>query len=157
MSHSETLASDFGRLFLRLHRLLDRRMARSGASLARTKVLMLVEREGPVRATDIAELFGLAPRTVTDSLDALERAGLLRREPDPADRRVKRISITEEGRRAIAATEPLRLKLVDSIFGVLSDAERAQLARIVAKLAAAVDAADGEDGAAESLCRQSHK
>jgi predicted transcriptional regulator len=74
MSASETLASDFGRLFLRLHRLLDRRMARSGASLARTKVLMLVEREGPVRATDIAEYFGLAPRTVTESLDALERS-----------------------------------------------------------------------------------
>ena len=64
----------------------------------------------PLRATDIAELFGLAPRTVTESLDALERAGLLRREADPADRRVKRISITEEGRRAITATEPLRLK-----------------------------------------------
>ncbi len=156
MSDSDTIAADFGRLFLRLHRLMDRRMAASGASLARTKVLMLVDREGPVRATDIAELFGLAPRTVTESLDALERAGLLRREPDPADRRVKRISITEEGRRAIAATEPLRLKLVDAIFGTLSDAERAQLDRIVAKLGAAVDAAEGEEGSG-SLFRPRRK
>src|SRR5579875_911042 len=134
MSDLDALAADFGRLFLRLHRLLDRRMAQNGASLARTKVLMLVEREGPVRAADIAELFGLAPRTVTESVVSLERAGLLRREPDPADRRVKRISITDEGRRAIAATEPLRLKLVDSIFGALGGEERTELARIVSKL-----------------------
>jgi DNA-binding MarR family transcriptional regulator len=151
MSDLDALASDFGRLFLRLHRLLDRRMARSGASLARTKVLMLLDREGPLRATDIAELFGLAPRTVTESLDALERAGLLRREPDPADRRVKRISITGEGRQAVAATEPLRLKLVDSIFGALAEGERAQLAHIVASLSAAVEAEEAREGT-EPLC-----
>jgi DNA-binding MarR family transcriptional regulator len=149
MLDPDALAHDFGRLFLRLHRLLDRRMARSGASLARTKLLMLLEREGPARGTDIAELFGLAPRTVTESLDALERDGLVRREADPKDRRVKRISITDEGRRAIAATEPLRLKLVDRIFGPLTPDERAQLSAILGRLAEAVDveeAVQGDDG-----------
>ncbi len=134
----DPLATAFGKLFLRMHRLLDQRMAQNGASLARTKMLMHIDREGPVRAVDIAEMFGFAPRTVTDALDALERDGLVRRDPDAHDRRVKRVSITSAGRQAIAATEPLRLQLVERIFGILGQEERAQLDRIVDKLSAAV-------------------
>jgi DNA-binding MarR family transcriptional regulator len=139
MCNLDNLSRGFGKLFLRMHRLLDRRMAQEGASLARTKLLMFVDKEGPVRAADIAEIFGLAPRTVTEALDALERDGLVRRDPDKADRRVKRVSITDEGRRAMTATEPLRLRLTETIFGVLDPQERAQLDAIVTKLAEAVD------------------
>lgn len=136
----DDLATAYGKLFLRMHRLLDREMAKSGASLARTKMLMLVDREGPIRATDIAELFGLAPRTVTEALDSLERAGLIRRTPDAKDRRVKQITITQEGKAAITATEPLRLGLVDQVFGVLSVEQQAQLATIIAALEERVEA-----------------
>jgi DNA-binding MarR family transcriptional regulator len=139
MTEIDDLSRRFGKLFLRMHRLLDRRMAQGGASLARTKMLMFVDKEGPVRGVDIAEIFGLAPRTVTEALDALERDGLVRRDPDKADRRVKRVSITEQGRQAMLATEPLRLKLTEQIFGILDEAERAQLQAIVTKLGAAVD------------------
>jgi DNA-binding MarR family transcriptional regulator len=100
---------------------------------------MFVDKDGPVRAADIAEIFGLAPRTVTEALDTLERDGLVRRDPDKADRRVKRVSITDEGRRAMTATEPLRLRLTETIFGVLDPQERAQLDAIVTKLAEAID------------------
>lgn len=144
MPELDALATEYGRLFLRLHRLLDRRMAEAGASLARTKVLMLVERDGPLRAADIADLFGLAPRTVTESLDRLEREGLVRRDTHAADRRVKPVTITDKGREAVRATEPLRLKLVEQIFGTLSPAERSQLGDIVAKLAGVVSEAEQE-------------
>lgn len=144
MQDLDDLARDHGRLFIRLHRLLDRRMAEQGASLARTKVLMFLDRNGPTRATDIADLFGLAPRTITESIDRLERDGLLKREPDEKDRRVKRISITDQGRKAIAATEPLRMKLVEQVFGVLSTQERQQLQAIVSRLTEAVDAEEGD-------------
>lgn len=135
----DTLSSDLARVFLRIHRLLDRRMTAVGASLARTKLLLYLEDQvGEARAADIAEFFGLAPRTVTDALDALERDGMVRREPDPYDRRVKRLSITEAGRAATAATEPLRLAMMGQIFGVLDTSEREQLQGLLAKLAMAV-------------------
>jgi DNA-binding MarR family transcriptional regulator len=107
-------------------------------------MLVRIDREGPVRAVDIADMFGFAPRTVTEALDALERDGLVRRDPDPHDRRVKCVSISSPDRQAIAATEPLRLQLVERIFGTLDQEERAQLYRIVGKLSAAV--AGKEDG-----------
>ena len=140
MSDLEPLAHELGRLFLRLHRLMDRRMAQQGASLARTKLLLFLEREGGnARAADIADFFGHAPRTVTEAIDALERDGLVRRDPDPVDRRVKRVSITDAGRAAAAATEPMRLRLVEQVFGVLDDAEQKQLGLTLSKLSQAVD------------------
>jgi len=83
VTQTEALAASLASVYLRLTRLLDKRMAREGASLARTRVLLMIERRGPVKARDIAELFGLAPRSVTDTLDGMERQGLIRREPDP--------------------------------------------------------------------------
>lgn len=139
MSDPHTLSSCFGKLFLRMHRLLDRRMAERGVSFARTKFLLYLSKEGPSRATDIADLLGLAPRTVTEGLDGLERDGLVRRDPDPDDRRAKRVSLTDAGREAIAATEPLRIELVERIFGSLSDAERASLDTTLARLSDALD------------------
>lgn len=139
MDDREALFADLARVFLRSHRLLDRRMTAEGASLARTKLLLYLEgQEGEARAADIAEFFGLAPRTVTEALDALERDGMVRREPDPRDRRVKRLSITEAGMAATAATEPVRLALVEQIFGVLDQGERKRLGAILTKLAAAI-------------------
>jgi len=140
MAGVEELTASFGSVFLRFTRLLDKRMAREGASLARTRVLLMIERRGSVKASDIAELFGLAPRTVTDTLDGMERNGLIRREPDPKDRRVKRIVITEAGRQAVAATEPIRRELTSQVMGNLTSQEREALATILGKLEAAVAA-----------------
>ncbi len=136
----EELLSLWGRVFLLAHRQMDRAMTLQGASLARTKLLLYIERRnGEARAADIAELFGQAPRTVTDALDALERDGLIIRTTDAGDRRVKRLAITEEGRKAIAATEPLRRDLIRNLCRFLSDPERQNMAEYLKKIALAID------------------
>ena len=140
MSASEPLASSLFRLFLRMHRLMNRRMADQGASLARTKLLLFLAKRGPARAADIAEFFDNAPRTVTEAIDGLERDGLVVRTPDTRDRRVKQVSITDSGRRVIGETEPMRQALIDDVFGVLSVGEQAQLEDMLARMLAAVDA-----------------
>jgi DNA-binding MarR family transcriptional regulator len=139
MTDCETLAGSYFRLFLRLHRLLDKRMAEEGASLSRTKMLLYVSKHGPARAADIADFFGFAPRTVTEAIDGLERDGLVTRMPDAHDRRVKQVSITDQGQRVIQATEPLRRGLIDGVFGDLDAAEREQLDGILVKMMAAVE------------------
>ncbi len=140
MSASEPLASSLFSLFLRMHRLMNRRMADQGASLARTKLLLFLAKRGPARAADIAEFFDNAPRTVTEAIDGLERDGLVVRTPDTRDRRVKQVSITDSGRRVIGETEPMRQALIDDVFGVLSAGEQAQLEDMLGRMLAAVDA-----------------
>jgi len=120
-------------------------MAREGASLARTRVLLLIDRQGEVKAADIADLFGLAPRTVTDTLDGMERQGLISRHPDKKDRRIKRIVLTDAGRRALAATEPVRRELINQVLGTLSDGEGQELSRLLKKLEASVAEVEQSD------------
>jgi DNA-binding MarR family transcriptional regulator len=142
MSAPDALAADLFGLMLRMQRLLNRRMADQGASLARTKLLLFLDKRGAARAADIAEFFDNAPRTVTEAIDGLERDGLVQRTPDARDRRVKQVSITEEGRRVIGETEPLRQELIESIFGVLSDDERKSLGAMMRRMIEALDVQD---------------
>lgn len=135
MKTSEDLAGDLARAYLLMNRRVDRAMTQSGASLAQTKLLLLIAAsEGAARAADIAELFGQAPRTVTEALDKLEAAGLIRRTPDPNDRRVKRLALTPAGEATIASGEPLRRQLVEDVFAPLDRQERATLHTLLAKL-----------------------
>lgn len=150
MADPDPLPTDFARLYLRLHRVMDRAMAEQGASLAKSKLLLFVARQGSARAADIADVFGHAPRTVTEAIDNLERDGLVRRDPDPDDRRVKRVSVTPAGHDAVAATEPLRIALVARTFGTLDPAERAQFGAILAKLSDAVAACEAQHGLGET-------
>ena len=52
-------------------------------------------------------------------------------------------SITQEGRRAVEATEPLRLDLVEQIFGALDRDEADQLEKVLAKLGVALSVQEG--------------
>ncbi|BBC71908.1 MarR family transcriptional regulator [Altererythrobacter sp. B11] len=138
MADIEPLISAYAELYLELTRKLDRRMASEGASLARTKLLLCLQKRGPMRGTDVAELFGLAPRTITEAIDGLERDGLVERQPDPTDRRAKLIRVTGKGIEAAATTEPMRRQFVSQIFGVLDEQEQAALLGMLRRLIAAI-------------------
>jgi DNA-binding MarR family transcriptional regulator len=125
-SENDDLLADIGRLHASLRRRFDRALTEQGLSLARTKMLMLIQAEGgAARAADIADKFGVAPRTVTEALDGLERDGLIARVPDPVDRRTKRLQMTPAGEAAVRVTEPLRRKLAQETFDMLDAREQA--------------------------------
>lgn len=130
----QALAEGLRDFYSRTHRMMDRLMKAQGASFSQTRLLLFIAHEGPVRSTDISHGFSLAPRTITEAVDALERDGLVRRDPDPQDRRAKRISITEVGREAIRKAEPSGRRFLDEVFGVLDAGETASLVALMRKL-----------------------
>ena len=136
MTKLETLVANFVDVYAQLIRTADRRMAEQGASLARTKLLLNLEKHGMQRSCDIAEAFNQSPRTVTEAIDGLERDGLVQRNPDPSDRRAKLVEITPKGIEAAMKTEPLRRQLIEQTFGTLDEVERQQLEAILDKLLA---------------------
>ncbi|MGV9271666.1 MarR family winged helix-turn-helix transcriptional regulator [Kitasatospora sp. NPDC003701] len=81
-------------------------------------VLSALARTGPCSAAGLAEEIGLDRSGVTRRASRLEAAGLLRREPDPADRRATLLTLTEAGQRVIAAT---RERLAGHIEASLAD------------------------------------
>lgn len=66
-------------------------------------VVRIVGRFPGIPAGQIAELLHVHPSTLTGILKRLERQGLIRRRPDPKDRRRAFLGITEKGRRIDAA------------------------------------------------------
>ncbi len=127
----EALLEGMRDLHLRIYRLFNTMLKREGASLAQLKLLLFIERGQAVRSIDISEAFGFAPRTVTEALDALEREGLVRREPDPNDRRAKRISITAAGRVVIRNADPAKKAMTGQIFEILSPSDAQTLQRLL--------------------------
>lgn len=110
-----------------LHRVVDQAMAAEGLSLARAKVLMRLDLHGSMNQATLAGLLGFAPRSVTETVDGLERDGLVTRTEDPNDRRARIVALTDSGQTASQTAMTVRKKVMNQIFGVLEPAERAQL------------------------------
>lgn len=60
------------------------------------KCLDILNREGPMPAGRLADITGLTTGAITSIVDRLERAGFVRREKDPADRRKVIVKPVEE-------------------------------------------------------------
>lgn len=144
LTDCERVANALRDYYLRAHRVIERRMTVQGTSFARHKLLIMIARMGPTRSIDIAAALGQAPRTVTEGIDGLERDGLVRRDPDPDDRRAKRISITEAGNAAVRASEPERQRFIVDTLGLLTMDERNQLVTLLGKLNARLLELDAE-------------
>ncbi len=133
---SEVVSSvDAGQTYMelhhQLHRIVDQAMCSAGLSLGRAKVLMRLESHGPMNQATLAGLLGFAPRSVTETVDVLEREGLVTRTEDPNDRRARIVSLTDAGQEACATAAAVRTKTMNEIFGVLSPTQRAQLVSLL--------------------------
>jgi DNA-binding MarR family transcriptional regulator len=87
----------------RLNRRL-RQQAESGLSASAQSALASVARRGSVSLGELAVIEGVKPPSMTATIAALEAQMVVRREPDPADRRVTRVVITPRGRLRLQRT-----------------------------------------------------
>lgn len=113
---------------------LESLLAVKGASFARAKMLSYIERHEDVRSIDLMVAFGHAPRTITVALDALERDGLVERNPDKKDRRAKIITLTDKGTAMQKGIDPLFKAFGDNLFSVLDESELVMLGKLLTRL-----------------------
>lgn len=77
---------------------LDRRLKGLGLSQASwMSIAYLAKASEPLTQTELAHCLSVEQPTVVAMLDRLQRAGLVRREVDPHDRRMRRIHLTSAG------------------------------------------------------------
>ena len=70
-----------------------------------TALTALAARDG-LTSAQLARRSFVTPQTMHEQVQAMERAGLLRRERDTVDRRVMLVQLTEEGRNLMRACAP---------------------------------------------------
>jgi len=98
------------------------------------RALGVLMQHDALRLSELSEHLHIAPRSTTDVVDALQERGLIRRSPDPQDRRAMLVSLTEEGHRAGTAIRAARSADAERFFAALSDSDRAELTRILRAL-----------------------
>ncbi len=73
---------------------------------------------------DLCRLMSSDPNTVASLLERMEAAALIRRRPDPADRRTRRIRLTRAGEAKFQLARELALGLEAEVLGGLPEDER---------------------------------
>jgi len=84
--------------------------------------------EGPQRVTTLAAAELIAQPTMSQLVQRLERAGLVERREDPADRRAARIAATEAGERALVERADARARWLGRRVAQLGEDDRRALA-----------------------------
>lgn len=78
--------------------MLDARLREHGASLWNWVLLREAAAADGASQRELAQRMRIEPPTLVRHLDKLEREGFVERRPDPADRRVARVVVTDAGR-----------------------------------------------------------
>ncbi|WP_431683199.1 MarR family winged helix-turn-helix transcriptional regulator [Kitasatospora sp. KL5] len=94
-------------------------------------VLSGLARTGPASAADLGREIGLDRTTVTRRADRLERAGLLQRQPDPADGRATLLALTDGGHTVISATRQRLASGIEDSLATWPQADAQAFARLL--------------------------
>jgi DNA-binding MarR family transcriptional regulator len=98
------------------------------------RALRVLGHDGEMRLSELSEHLRIAPRSATEVADALEARGLIRRRPDPGDRRATLVELTAAGVRLLEAIRAARGAETERAFERLSEADREHLTRILRQL-----------------------
>jgi len=97
-------------------------------SFTQIKTLCALDADGEERSVKaLAESLGLSLPAISRAVDGLFERGLVGREEDPVDRRMKRVRLTDSGRAVPAALNAARLSALQELVGSLGEEEAAAL------------------------------
>ena len=110
-----------------------------GLTMPQLRLMSLLLQQDCRSVGELADVMGVRPATVTGLTDRLVRQRLIERQDDPADRRVVRIVLTDEGRRVLSEIETASRAYLRE---VLSRMDGAAVRRLIAAFEAFRAAAD---------------
>jgi DNA-binding MarR family transcriptional regulator len=113
----------------KLSRRLRPTLAGGGLTPTRISVLFTVVRLGPLRVSKLAEIEALNPTMLSRLIAQLGDEGLVRRLPDPDDRRAALVEATAAGKRLRHRIQHEREDVLNVQLGQLTDEERAIVER----------------------------
>ena len=94
-----------------------------GLTIPQMRLLWALRDEDGLPVGTLADHLAVNPSTITGHVDRLVRMGLVRREEDPADRRIVRNYLTDQGATTVGTLRRIAGAYVINILKHLSDAE----------------------------------
>ena len=118
---AERLALVAGRLNRRLQ------SATGGLSHGLRSAMAVIDKRGPLRLSDLAQLEGVSAPSMTRTVAELEARGYVVRSPDPDDGRAVLIAAAEAGAAAIRDARASRAELVAELLQNLDEKDAATI------------------------------
>jgi DNA-binding MarR family transcriptional regulator len=121
----------------RFKRMLDLTLADQGLTVEEWTVMNKLHQAGPsfsLSPGQLARRLELTSGAMTARLDRLEEAGLVRRRPDPEDRRGLKIELTEAGMRKYQEAIGAQAEKEAFVAAALSDQEKDELNALLRRL-----------------------
>ena len=114
----------------RLHQLvlagISERVGPHGLTTLQFTTLSILSRHGaPLSTSQLARRAFMTPQSMSEVTHALERKGLIERNPDPNHRRTLPATLTTKGRGVLAACEDAVSEFEDSMLEGFSEKDRA--------------------------------
>ena len=126
-----------------LHKTFDETLSGHGLSHGEYRMLLRLAtrtEHNRMSAGDLSRALMLSSGAMTNRLDRLEKAGLVRRVPDPRDRRGVLVELTDEGERQIdGAVVEQAAKEID-VMSALTPKELASLNTLLRKVLSSLEA-----------------
>ncbi|WP_346016686.1 MarR family transcriptional regulator [Chroococcidiopsis sp. CCMEE 29] len=126
-----------GRLAKHLERAIQETFSDFGLNVGEFDVLATLRRSGQPYQLSPTQLFNtlmVSSGTMTHRIDRLEQAELVKRIPDPGDRRGMLIQLTNKGFNVIEKAVEAHVANEHHLLSVLEEAERKVLAQLLRKL-----------------------
>ena len=99
-----------------------------GLSMSQINALFHIHRASGSGVTDLGEHLGISNAAVSQLLERLVQQGLILRYEDPADRRAKKLTLTDKGAQTLQEGIHARQGWLHDLAGTLSAAEKEQVA-----------------------------
>jgi DNA-binding MarR family transcriptional regulator len=111
-----------------------RRSLASECTMPRFDLLANLEREDGQTLAALSRRMLVTAGNLTGLVDRAERDGVVERRPDPSDRRLSRVYLTERGRDLVRSILPMHAQRVSELLAALDAGERRELRRLLGKL-----------------------
>ncbi len=135
--------SDVARL---MRTVFDRRVRDIGLTRAQWLVLTRLYRRPGASQTELAVMLEIDRASAGRMLDRMEKNGWVERHADSEDRRINRLYLTDDARRAHKAMWAIAEATVDDALAPLSEREREQFTRLAARVKGQLQNLAGSNG-----------
>jgi len=135
--------SDVARL---IRTVFDRRVRDIGLTRAQWLVLTRLYRRPGASQTELADMLEIDRASAGRMIDRMQKNGWVERRADTGDRRVNRLHLTADARRAHRGMWAIAEATVDDALAPLSAAERDQFTRLAARVKGQLQSMAGANG-----------
>ncbi len=114
-------------------------MKSENLSMTQISTLMHLYYHPDLDVSSIGTFTGVTNAAASQMIERLVQQGLLRRTEDPADRRMKKLALTDKGRKLIEATIEARKRWMEELTGLLSPVQQEDIIQSISLLTKAAE------------------